>query len=220
MLADIGAERESSLGQTAASRAQVDWLAASGFLALAPDLFSWGGRVQCIRSTTRDMVARKGAAFDDIEAARATLAGRPDCTGQVGVIGFCLGGAFALLVATDQGFGAASVNYGPVPKDAEALLVGACPMIGSFGGRDYTLRGAAGRLEAALVADGVVHDVKEYPDAGHAFLEVHGGALGWMMARIGMSFHEASAADARERILDFFGRHLRQGCSPTKRREG
>ncbi|MDW8234125.1 MAG: dienelactone hydrolase family protein, partial [Roseiflexaceae bacterium] len=40
----------------------------------------------------------------------------------------------------------------------------------SYGAKDVTLRGAAGRLERALTALGVDHDVKEYPDAGHAFL--------------------------------------------------
>ena len=72
------------------------------------------------------------------------------------------------------------------------------------------MKGAAPRLENALQANGVEHDVKEYADAGHSFLEVHGGALGWVMALIGMRHHEPSAADARQRILWFFGHHLRQ----------
>lgn len=198
-----------ALGQTDASRAQADWLAGTGFLTVAPDLFSRGNKFLCLRAVARQMAARRGAAFEDIELARSTLASRDDCTGRIGVIGFCLGGAFALLSATRPGFSASSVNYGPVPPDAARLLEGACPVIGSFGGRDYTLKGAAAQLESALLSNGVDHDVKEYPDAGHAFLEAHGGALGWVMARIGMGFHGASTADARERILNFFDRHLR-----------
>jgi len=44
----------------------------------------------------------------------------------------------------------------------------------------------------------------------HAFLNSHDGVTGWVMARIGMKYHEPSAADTRSRIVDFFGRHLNQ----------
>ena len=65
------------------------------------------------------------------------------------MLGFCLGGGFALLGAT-RGFDAYAPNYGPLPKDAEEVLRGACPVVASFGRRDVGLRGAAARLESAL----------------------------------------------------------------------
>jgi carboxymethylenebutenolidase len=98
-------------GVTHDLRNQTDWLASEGFLALAPDLFYWDRRWTCLFAAIRD----PAHALPDLDAARAFLAARDDCTGKIGVIGFCMGGGLALMLATDHSFSVASVNYGGSP---------------------------------------------------------------------------------------------------------
>lgn len=188
-------------------RAKTDRMASKGYLAHAVDLFDSGARAACVLAAFRAHTLGRGAAFTEIEAARTALAARPDCTGKVGVIGFCLGGGFALLSA--RTFDAASVNYAHLPSNLTGVLKGACPIVGSFGAEDPTLRGAAARLEGALEDAGVEHDVKEYPGASHSFLNQHTSGVSGAVARVsGMNYHGPSAVDAWARIDAFLERHL------------
>ncbi|MGB5380933.1 MAG: dienelactone hydrolase family protein [Acidimicrobiia bacterium] len=205
-----------ALGMTTDLRAQADWLAQSGYLAVAPDLYYWGGRLQCMFAAMREAIARKGGVFDDFATVRSWLLEQPTCSGRVGVIGFCLGGGFALLLAASGDFNASSVNYGDVPKDAMDLLADACPIVGSYGAKDPTLRRAPARLAGALAFHGVDHDVTVYPDAGHSFLNDHDPAEAplWslVMGKLSTSeYHDESAVKARRRIVAFFDRHLASG---------
>ncbi len=101
-------------------------------------------------------------------------------------------------------------GIGPGPH-AAMVLAGACPVVGSYGGRDVALRGAADRLDRALTALQVDHDVLEYADAGHSFLNRHdAGPPITALARVaGVGYHHPSAEDAWGRILRFLDRHLR-----------
>jgi carboxymethylenebutenolidase len=117
---------------------QADWLASEGFLAVAPDLFHWGRRIRCLIATVSDMAKP----LSDLDAARAWLAGQEQCTGKVGVIGFCMGGDYALAMAPRKGVSASSVNYGGRVEDFKRALPGACPIIGSYGDKRQVAGGA------------------------------------------------------------------------------
>lgn len=67
-----------------------------------------------------------------------------------------------------RGFQANAPYDGKIPNDP-SLLDGACPVVASYGAKDPSLRGAAGKLETLLTERNVPLDVQEYPDAGHSF---------------------------------------------------
>lgn len=199
-----------AFGLNADIRGLSDRFADLGYHAVAPDLLAHGARLRCLVSVMRALEAGRGRPFAEIAAARAWLADRGDCTGRIGIAGFCLGGAFAVLMA-NRGFDASAVQYGRLPRRLDAAVAGACPVVASYGGRDRSLTGAAARLESALAEAGVEHDVKEYPDAGHSFVN-RSEAPAWMRP-LTRSLHagyvDTAATDAWDRISRMFDSALR-----------
>jgi carboxymethylenebutenolidase len=196
-------------------REQADWLAAAGYLVAVPDLYRGKGMLRCVKGTFGQLTAQEGPVFDQIDAVRAWLAADPSCTGTVGAIGYCMGGGFALVLAGQPGWSASSVNYGMLPANLDEVLDGACPIVGSFGGRDRGLRGAARTLADAAAAAGVTADVQEYQQARHGFINriAITSPLTPVMRAAGVGYDHAAAADAKRRILAFFDTHLRASAA-------
>jgi carboxymethylenebutenolidase len=189
-------------------------LASAGYLVYAPDLLGEGPWLRCVVSTFRAFQARAGKPFQLIESCRQQLRADPDCAGKVGVIGFCMGGGFALLLSA-EGYDAASVNYGMVPSDIDELAARAGPIVASYGGRDWTAKSVPA-LRDALRTHDVPHDVEVYPAAGHCFLndKPNGPLLFRPVAKLAHAGPEpVSADDAWRRIEAFFAEHLGAGAA-------
>ena len=182
-------------------------IASAGFVAITPNLYSRGGRVRCITRVFRELQSQHGRSLDDILAARDHLQSLPQCTGSVGIVGFCMGGQFALVMAP-KGFGASAPFYGtPLPRRLDETLDGACPIVASYGRRDPLGRGAPERrLREVAENKGIVTDIKVYPDAAHSFANKLPAQP--LLRIIGFGYNEAATEDAYRRVFAFFNEHL------------
>lgn len=182
-----------------------------GYAALAPDLYDKGGaRLVCIARTMMTLSRGEGDAFKDIDAARKYLQQQPAVdAARIGVIGFCMGGGFALMYAARAPLGVAATFYGDVPKNTDPLR-GVCPVLGGYGGQDRMFATQGRRLEKLLTELGIDHDVKIYEDAGHSFMSRNSGFLPWI-GKVGpmkAQYNPEAAEDSWKRIETFFARHL------------
>jgi carboxymethylenebutenolidase len=194
-----------------------DRFAAEGFVALAPDMYHGKTASEPDDAGKLFMALNIAQAEKDLRGAATYLLAHSS-TKTIGVVGFCMGGGFALLLAPNGGFDASSVNYGTTRRDvvSERYLAGACPIVGSYGAKDPANRGTAQRLEAVLTSLGVPHDIKEYAGAGHGFIADHDledipFALRILSWTSGPEHHVPSALDAKRRIISFFDEHLKRG---------
>ncbi|OBI18278.1 carboxymethylenebutenolidase [Mycobacterium sp. E2327] len=184
-------------------------IAQAGYLALTPNLYSRGGRVRCITRVMRDLQTKRGRAVDDILAARDHLKAMPECSGPVGIAGFCMDGQFA-IVMSPKGFDASAPFYGtPLRRDLDKTLDGACPIVASFGSRDPLGRGAAEKFREVTAAKQITTDIKEYPGVGHSFANTLPAQP--LLRIAGFGYDQAATDDAWSRVFAFFGEHLKAG---------
>jgi carboxymethylenebutenolidase len=181
-------------------------IAAAGYIAVTPNMFSRGGRARCIARVFRELLTKRGRALDDILAARDHLIAMPQASGAVGIAGFCVGGQFA-LVMSPKGFGASAPFYGnPLPRNLSATLDGACPIVASFGRRDPLGIGAPARLRKVVEEKSIPSDIKVYSNAGHSFANQLPGQP--LLRITGFGYDGAATQDAWARVLAFFGEHV------------
>jgi carboxymethylenebutenolidase len=191
-------------------RAVAGDLAGLGYVVAAPDLF-W--RLQPGYQAAHDDAGLSssldiGSRFDfpqgvtDSVAALGVLAALPEVDGGAGIIGFCLGGSIAYLVASQTPLDAVISFYGSaVPEQLDVLDQIRAPVLFHFGGSDpYIPREAVRSLQDASAGrPNVTIHVEE--EAGHAFHN-----------RKAPMFHQPEpAARAWQRTEDFLRRHLPAG---------
>lgn len=150
-----------------------DRLAGEGFVALAPDLF--GGRTTHDADEAGQLMQELPAekAAQDLGGAVDYLLGHDAVTSsKVGVVGFCMGGGFVLLLAAQQGdkVGAAVPFYGVgqgIPDSYRGLTA---PVLGHYGEQDTMYPPDAARATEEQIRNeaGVEVTFHLYP-AGHAF---------------------------------------------------
>jgi carboxymethylenebutenolidase len=187
-------------------RAVADGYAADGFVAFAPDVF-WRrepgsylpytdeGRAKAYALRARldnDQFTR------DLGDAIAALRARPDCTGKVGVMGFCLGGLLAYLASTRLPIDAAVSYYGVQidPHLGEADRLG-CPLLMHFAENDpHVPTETVAAIQARLGGLSNVN-IHIYPGTEHGF-----NRQGYP------PYNEAAAAQARQRTIAHFRRLL------------
>ena len=146
-------------------------LALDGFLAFAPDALTPLGGYPGNEEKAVQLFSQLDAAkrTEDLVAGADYLKGRPDCTGKIGVVGFCFGGGVANTFATRMPDLAAAVPfYGGQPSAENAAKIKA-PLLIHYAGNDDRINAGWPAYEAALKANGVKYEMFMYPGTQHGF---------------------------------------------------
>ena len=187
-------------GVDAQLRDTVRRYARAGYACIAPDLYSRNNPPSGDGATDiaifRPLAAKlQREQYDgDLKAAASHLRGRAP-NAKLGVTGFCMGGHIALIQALDNNdvFAGVAPFYGAVKDiDPKAMRM---PVCGSYGAKDTSI--PAADVEAWTAALAVPHDVKIYPEAGHAFFD-----------DTRSSYVPSAAQDAWMRVQAFFKEQL------------
>lgn len=176
-------------------------VATANFIAFAPDgLTSVGGFPgdnekggQLFQQVDRAKM------MEDFVAAARWLKARPDCTGKIGVVGFCFGGGVSNTLAVRLGsdLSAAVPFYGGQPPAKDVAKIKA-PLLLHYAALDTRINGGWPKYEEALKANHVDYTAYIYENTNHGF---HNDTT--------PRYDEAAAKLAWQRTIDFFNQHLR-----------
>lgn len=175
-------------------------LALENFMTFAPDALAPLGGYPGDEDKARAEFAKLDQAKtrEDFVAAATWLKKRPDCTGKMGVVGFCYGGGIANMLATRMPELAAAVPfYGMQPKPEEVASIKA-PLLVHYADKDDRINAGIPAFEEALKANKVKYQIFRYPNTQHGFNN-----------DTTPRYDKEAAALAWQRTVEFFKKNLR-----------
>ena len=176
-------------------------LATQNFIAFAPDGLTSVGGYPNDEDKGRELFQQvdREKMTQDFEAAARWLKARADCTGKLGVVGFCFGGGIANTLAVRMGadLAAAVPFYGEQPSAADTPKIQAALLI-HYASLDQRINAGWPAYEKALKENQKPYDAYMYEGTNHGF---HNDTT--------PRYDEAAAKLAWQRTLDFFNKNLR-----------
>lgn len=201
-------------GITDYTKTVVQDLAREGFVSLSVNLVSrslgpdFPGGSDEVKEALRTL--SDADALSDLEAGVDYLKAEPVVfTNSIGCMGFCMGGRFSLLLASQRkDLKAAVAFYGsPITREISPKYQKSAidlvpeltvPLLGNYGEADAIIPVEDVRkYEEELRRHNKVFDIKIYPEAKHAF------------HKEGPNYNAAAAKDGWERALSWFAKYLR-----------
>jgi carboxymethylenebutenolidase len=177
-------------------------LALANFMAFAPDALTSVGGYPGDDAKGGELFAKVDTAkkVEDFVAAALWLKARPDCTGKIGVTGFCYGGGIANTLAVRLGadLAAAAPLYGGAPPAADVPKIKAAILV-HHGALDTRLAEAWPAYDEALKAAHVTHEGHVYPGAVHGFNN----------DATPERYNKAAADQAWQLTIDWFNKYVR-----------
>ncbi len=180
---------------------QTQRFADQGYVALAVDLYR--GKVATTAEEAHELMRGmpEDRAIADLQGGFDYLSARKDVDPKrIGVIGWCMGGGYALMFVTaEPRLAAGVVNYGHLMTDPKTISGIGVPLLGNFGEEDRGIPAAdVHDFETALRKAGKSADFKVYAGAGHAFMNPNNKG----------GYVAEAASDAWKRIDRFFAERL------------
>ncbi|WP_019670331.1 dienelactone hydrolase family protein [Eudoraea adriatica] len=173
--------------------------ALEGFITLAPDALTPLGGYPGNDDEGREMQRKRdrNEMLEDFIAAYEYLKAHKDCSGNIGVVGFCFGGWISNMMAVKvPGLSAAVPFYGGQPtEDIDKINA---PLMLQFAGLDKRVNEGWPAYEEALKANNKEYVAYTYPDVNHGF---HNTTT--------PRYDKEAAELAWKRTIDFFNKNLK-----------